>query len=206
MFQFSCYLSGSSCWWAYCSWIYNYLCNQCLPPLTLRGRISLMARCTRYNIMWWSLSVTWYNIMWSSLSVTWYNIMWLSLSVTWFNIMWSSLSVTWYNIMWSSLSVTWYNIMWSSLSVTWYNIMWSSLSVNCGRLVVFSTNKTDHHDINEILLKVVLNTITLTLTPSLAPLYWYVMVWAVWRNPAIGYMRVIWQIWVMTFLVCSFLF
>ena len=29
---------------------------------------------------------------------------------------------------------------------------------------VFSTNKTDHHDITEILLKVVLNTITLTLT------------------------------------------
>jgi len=29
---------------------------------------------------------------------------------------------------------------------------------------VFSTNKTDCHDITEILLKVVLNTITLTLT------------------------------------------
>jgi hypothetical protein len=28
---------------------------------------------------------------------------------------------------------------------------------------VFSTNKTDHHDISEILLKVALNTITLTL-------------------------------------------
>jgi hypothetical protein len=28
--------------------------------------------------------------------------------------------------------------------------------------VVSSTNKTDHHDITEILLKVVLNTITLT--------------------------------------------
>jgi hypothetical protein len=29
--------------------------------------------------------------------------------------------------------------------------------------VVFSTNKTDCHDLNEILLKVALNTITLTL-------------------------------------------
>ena len=29
----------------------------------------------------------------------------------------------------------------------------------------FSTNKTDHHDIAEILLKVTLNTITLTLKP-----------------------------------------
>ena len=37
--------------WSYDSWIYNYLCNQCLSPLTLWVRISLMARCTRYNIM-----------------------------------------------------------------------------------------------------------------------------------------------------------
>jgi hypothetical protein len=28
-----CYVKGSS--WSYGSWIYNYLCNQCLPPLTL---------------------------------------------------------------------------------------------------------------------------------------------------------------------------
>jgi hypothetical protein len=32
-------------------------------------------------------------------------------------------------------------------------------SVTCDRSVVFSTNKTDRHDITEILLKVVLNTI-----------------------------------------------
>jgi hypothetical protein len=31
--------------------------------------------------------------------------------------------------------------------------------------VISSTNKTDHHDITEILLKVALNTITLTLQP-----------------------------------------
>ena len=35
---------------------YNYLCNQCLSPLMLWVRI--MARCTWYNIMWSSLSVT----------------------------------------------------------------------------------------------------------------------------------------------------
>jgi hypothetical protein len=39
-----------------------------------------------------------------------------------------------------------------------------NLSVTCGSSVVFSgfppTNKTDRHDITEILLKVVLNTIT----------------------------------------------
>jgi len=32
--------------------------NQCLSPLMLWVRMPFMARCTRYNIMWWSLSVT----------------------------------------------------------------------------------------------------------------------------------------------------
>ena len=49
-----------------------------------------------------------------------------------------------------------------------------SLSVTCHRSVVFygdsgglvsSTNKTDHHDIIELLLKVALNTLTLTISP-----------------------------------------
>jgi hypothetical protein len=70
--------------WSYGSWIYNYLCNQFLLPLMLWVRTLFMARCTGYNIMWSSLTVT---------------------------------------------------------------------------LLVSSTNKTDHHDITEILLKVVLNTI-----------------------------------------------
>jgi len=39
--------------WSYVSWIYNYICNQCLSPLKLWVRIQLMARCTRYNIMWY---------------------------------------------------------------------------------------------------------------------------------------------------------
>ena len=38
-------------------------------------------------------------------------------------------------------------------------------SVTCDRSVVFSTNKTDRHDITEILLKVVLNTIKPTNQP-----------------------------------------
>ena len=47
---------------------------------------------------------------------------------------------------------------------TRYNIMRLSLSVTWGRSVVFSaTNKTDSYDITEILLKVALNTITLTI-------------------------------------------
>jgi hypothetical protein len=32
------------------SWMYDYLCNQCISPLTLWVPIPL--KCTRYNIMW----------------------------------------------------------------------------------------------------------------------------------------------------------
>ena len=42
---------GLSWWWSSSSWIYNYLCNQCLSPLKLWVRTPFMARCTRY-IMW----------------------------------------------------------------------------------------------------------------------------------------------------------
>ena len=43
-------LQGQS--WSYGSWIYNYLCNQCLSPLMLWVRTSFKARCTRNSIMW----------------------------------------------------------------------------------------------------------------------------------------------------------
>ena len=36
---------------SYGSWIYNYLCNQCLSPLKLWVRTPFMMRFTRYNIM-----------------------------------------------------------------------------------------------------------------------------------------------------------
>ena len=57
---------------------------------------------------------------------------------------------------------------WRLVIARWtrYNIMWSSLSVTCDRSVVVfsgsSANKTDRHDITEILLKVALNTINQT--------------------------------------------
>ena len=41
------YFKGS---WSYGSWIYNYLCNQCLSPLKIVSSNWFMARCTRYNI------------------------------------------------------------------------------------------------------------------------------------------------------------
>jgi hypothetical protein len=52
----SCFLLGQSWSLSYGSWMYSYLCNQWLLPLTLRVR-TWKARCTRYNIMWYSLSV-----------------------------------------------------------------------------------------------------------------------------------------------------
>jgi hypothetical protein len=38
--------------WSYCSWIYNYLCNQCLSPLMLYDGISMRARCTTLCDLW----------------------------------------------------------------------------------------------------------------------------------------------------------
>jgi hypothetical protein len=38
--------------WSYGSWIYYYLCNQCLSPLKLWSQIPFMAKCNWYNIMW----------------------------------------------------------------------------------------------------------------------------------------------------------
>jgi len=54
-------------------------------------------------------------------------------------------------------SCTRYNIMWQSLSVTWAGRWFSPCTP------VSSTNKIDRHDITKILLKVALNTTTLTL-------------------------------------------
>jgi len=40
------WLLGPAWLWSYGSWIYNYICNQCLSPLMLRVRISIRASCT----------------------------------------------------------------------------------------------------------------------------------------------------------------
>ena len=85
---------GPSWPWSYGSWIYNYLCNQCLSPLMLWGRISMRARCTT---------------------------------------------------------------LCDKVSQSLATGRWFSPGPP-----VSSTNKTDHHDITEILLKVVLNTIKQT--------------------------------------------
>jgi hypothetical protein len=59
----------------------------------------------------------------------------------------------------------------TQMRCTWYIIMWQSLSVTCGLwfspgTLISSTNRTDHHNKTEILLKVALNTVTLPLTLS----------------------------------------
>jgi hypothetical protein len=82
--------------WSHGSWIYNYLCNQCISPLKLWVRILLR---------WGELDTTLCDKA----------CQWLVAG------------------------------------------LWFSLGTP-----IFSTNKTDCHDITEILLKVALNTITLT--------------------------------------------
>jgi hypothetical protein len=57
----------------------------------------------------------------------------------------------------------------TDITCTRYNIMWTNLSVSFVRWFspgtpVSSTNKTDRHDMTEILLNVALNTIHLTIT------------------------------------------
>jgi hypothetical protein len=48
----SCATDTTLSWsWSYGSWIYNYMCNQCLSPLEVLVRTPFMARYTRYNIM-----------------------------------------------------------------------------------------------------------------------------------------------------------
>jgi hypothetical protein len=46
----------------YSSWIYNYLCNQCLSPLMLWVQISLKARCTTCDkICQWLAAGRWFT-------------------------------------------------------------------------------------------------------------------------------------------------
>ena len=54
---------GSSWLWSYDSWIYNYLCNQCLSPLMLWVRISIRARCTTLcdKVCQWFATGRWFS-------------------------------------------------------------------------------------------------------------------------------------------------
>ena len=104
--------------WSYGSWIYNYLCNQCLSPLTL-----------------W---------VWTPLRRGVLN-----------------------------------TILCDKVSHWLVTGLWLTLGTP-----VSSTNKTDRHDITEILLKVALNTITLTLALKyeiLVKVRWKILTeWCFW--------------------------
>jgi hypothetical protein len=49
--------------WSYGSWIYNYLCNQCLSPLMLWVWISIRARCTTLcdKVCQWLATGLWFS-------------------------------------------------------------------------------------------------------------------------------------------------
>jgi hypothetical protein len=96
--KYECSINSQRPSWSYDSWIYNYLCIQCLSPLKL----------------------------------------WV-----------------WTQLRRGELDTTLCDKVCQWLATGWWFSPGSPVS---------STNKTDHHDKTEILLKVVLNTITLTLT------------------------------------------
>ena len=54
---------GTSWPWLYGSWIYNYLCNQCLSPLILWVQISIRARCNTLcdKVCQWLAKGRWFS-------------------------------------------------------------------------------------------------------------------------------------------------
>ena len=52
---------GPSWSWPYGSWIYNYLCNQCLSPLNFWVGISIRARCTCDKVCQWLATGLWFS-------------------------------------------------------------------------------------------------------------------------------------------------
>jgi hypothetical protein len=55
---------GPSWSYSYGSWIYNYLCNQCLSPLMLWVRISIRVRCTTLcdKLCQWLVTGLWFSL------------------------------------------------------------------------------------------------------------------------------------------------
>jgi hypothetical protein len=49
--------------WSHGSWIYNYICSQCLSPLILWARISIRARCTTLcdKVCQWLATDRWFS-------------------------------------------------------------------------------------------------------------------------------------------------
>ena len=64
IFWVSHIIHGSSWSWLYGSWIYNYLWNQCLSPLTLWALILIRARCTTLcdKVCQWLATGRWFSL------------------------------------------------------------------------------------------------------------------------------------------------
>jgi hypothetical protein len=57
-------MPGAVVAWSYGSWIYNYLCNQCLSPLMLWDRIPIRVRYTTFMIC--GIKMVWFGlVLWS---------------------------------------------------------------------------------------------------------------------------------------------
>jgi len=54
---------GTSWPWSYGSWIYNYICNQCLTPLMLWVRLMIRVRCTALcdKVFQWLATGRWFS-------------------------------------------------------------------------------------------------------------------------------------------------
>jgi hypothetical protein len=64
LFRFYITLSRVPSWpWSYGSWIYNYLCNQCILPLMVWVRISIRVRCTTLcdRVRQWLTTGRWFS-------------------------------------------------------------------------------------------------------------------------------------------------
>ena len=75
---FTKFYQGLSWPWSYGSWIYNYLCNQCLTPLELWVWTLFTVRCTRYNmdkVCQWLATCQWFSAVSSTHKkwLPWYN-------------------------------------------------------------------------------------------------------------------------------------
>jgi hypothetical protein len=132
---------------SYGSWIYNYMCNQCLSPLKLWVRTLCMARCAVEVIWPYSMEITqgiyvWYKVVQRRQGQ-------IKIRVGYGVEHWSC----------EFEPRSWRSVFDTTLcdkACQW---------LTTGRCFspVSSVNKTDHHDITEILFKVALNTIILTL-------------------------------------------
>ena len=151
VYMSSQHLKRPLCPWLYGSWIYNYLCNQCISPLKLWVRIPVIVGCTRNKIIWLSLPVK---------RVSRYQMVMIRIRKRTDNTMakkGTKGQTTIYKTLHRKLQIEQHE----TKLKTEAELMW----LRSGRWFspdtpVSTSNKTERHDITEILLKVALQTTT----------------------------------------------